>query len=217
MSPIHHAILALLFLVVGCCVGSFVNVCVARIPMGLSVLRPRSRCPRCQTAILARDNIPILGWLVLRGRCRSCKSAIPLRYLWVEAGMGLAFATVYLASAVLGPGDVWERNGAGLVLARLFVLWTAISVAVTVILMVCDVRAGSVRLARASSRRRAGLASVLARAFRLRRCDRRSTWRSRRPAASLPGGRGRYCGEFRGAEPGGTADYGAGAARDPAA
>jgi prepilin signal peptidase PulO-like enzyme (type II secretory pathway) len=150
MSPIHHVILALLFLVVGCCVGSFVNVCVARIPRGLSVLRPRSRCPQCLAAILVRDNIPILGWLVLRGRCRSCASAIPPRYLLVELGMGVAFATVYLGSAFFVSGDVWERNGAALVLAQLFVLWVAISIVVAVTLMVCDGRAVSVRLAHAS-------------------------------------------------------------------
>jgi leader peptidase (prepilin peptidase) / N-methyltransferase len=148
MSPIHHAILALVFLVVGCCVGSFVNVCVTRIPKGLSVLRPRSRCPQCLAAILARDNIPILGWLVLRGRCRSCESAIPPRYLFVEIGMGLAFATVYLASVVIAPGDVWERTGPAVFLARLVVVWTALSIVVAATLMVRDLRPVSVRLAR---------------------------------------------------------------------
>ena len=97
MSVIHHVILTLLFLIVGCCVGSFVNVCASRIPRGLSVLWPRSHCPRCRTAILAHDNVPIFGWLFLRGRCRACAAAIPCRYFLVELAIGLAFAAVYVA------------------------------------------------------------------------------------------------------------------------
>ena len=61
---------SLWFLAIGCCVGSFINVVVYRVPLGLPVGLPRSRCPKCQNAIEPRDNIPIIGWLRLRGRCR---------------------------------------------------------------------------------------------------------------------------------------------------
>jgi Bacterial Peptidase A24 N-terminal domain len=148
MSATHHLILALLFLVVGCCVGSFVNVCASRIPRGLSVLRPRSHCPQCKTAIRARDNVPILGWLILRGRCRACRATIPSRYLFVELGVGLSFATVYLARAAVARGDLWEQSGFAVVLGQLLMLWSAISVAVAAILTTLDVRASSIRPAR---------------------------------------------------------------------
>jgi leader peptidase (prepilin peptidase) / N-methyltransferase len=144
MSAMHHGILGLLFLAVGCCVGSFVNVCASRIPSGVSVLRPRSRCPRCLVAILARDNLPILGWLVLGGKCRACGSAIPIRYLLVELGVGLAFTAIYLASIGLASGDLWEQKGAAVVLIQLLVFWTATSTVGAVTLMVFDARAGSV-------------------------------------------------------------------------
>jgi Bacterial Peptidase A24 N-terminal domain len=148
MSATHHLILALLFLVVGCCVGSFVNVCASRIPKGLSVLCPRSHCPQCKTAICAHDNVPILGWLILCGRCRACAATIPSRYLFVELGVGLSFATVYLARAALARGDLWEQSGFAVVLGQLLMLWSAISVAVAAILTTLDVRASSIRPAR---------------------------------------------------------------------
>ena len=148
MSATHHVILALLFLMVGCCVGSFVNVCASRIPRGLSVLRPRSHCPQCKTAICARDNVPILGWLILCGRCRACGTTIPSRYLFVELGIGLSFATVYLATAALARGDLWEQRGIAVVLGQLLMLWSAISVAVAAILTTLDVRTSSIRPAR---------------------------------------------------------------------
>lgn len=150
MSAVHHVILTMLFLLIGCCVGSFVNVCASRIPRGLSVLRPRSYCPRCRTAILARDNVPIFGWLFLRGQCRACGSRISMRYLLVELGMGLAFAGVYLARVVLTPGDLWEHNGAVGVLVPLLMLWTTISIGVSATLMVVDAKAGSPRPAHVS-------------------------------------------------------------------
>jgi leader peptidase (prepilin peptidase)/N-methyltransferase len=144
MSAIHHLILTLLFVVVGCCVGSFVNVCASRIPRGLSVLRPRSHCPRCRTTILARDNIPVFGWLTLRGQCRACGTAIPPRYLLVELAMGCAFGAVYLTSVFLAPGDFWEQQGAVWVFGRLLIFWTATSVVVTSLLTALDIRAKSV-------------------------------------------------------------------------
>lgn len=82
----------------GAAIGSFMNVCVHRLPHGESVVRPRSHCPSCGTDIPARDNIPILSWLLLRGRCRGCGERISLRYPLVElvsigiwVGMALAY------------------------------------------------------------------------------------------------------------------------------
>jgi leader peptidase (prepilin peptidase)/N-methyltransferase len=78
-------------LALGLIVGSFANVCIYRIPAGLSVVAPRSRCPACLLAIRSLDNIPVLSWLALRGRCRSCRSPIAARYPAVEAANGLLY------------------------------------------------------------------------------------------------------------------------------
>jgi hypothetical protein len=147
VSLMHHAILALLFFAVGCCIGSFLNVCAYRIPRDLSLLRPRSRCPRCVAAIRARDNVPVLGWLILRGRCRDCGCTIPLQYLFVELGVGISFAGVYLAPVAIASGDLWEQNGAAVVFVNLLTVWTTISIFVAVTLTARDGRARSVRLA----------------------------------------------------------------------
>jgi leader peptidase (prepilin peptidase) / N-methyltransferase len=69
----------------GAAFGSFVNVLAYRLPRRESIVMPRSRCPGCKTTIRTRDNIPIVSWVLLRGRCRDCKIAIPLRYPLVEA------------------------------------------------------------------------------------------------------------------------------------
>ncbi|WP_414399418.1 prepilin peptidase [Synechococcus sp. R3-13] len=79
-----------LVLVLGACVGSFLNVVVYRLPQGLSLLHPGSHCPSCKTPLGPTENIPILGWLLLRGRCRHCGAQISWRYPAVEAlTMGL--------------------------------------------------------------------------------------------------------------------------------
>lgn len=84
----------------GLLVGSFLNVVVHRVPRGLSVVRPRSSCPRCGQPILARDNVPVLSWLLLRGRCRHCAALVPARYPLVEAATCGVFAGV---AAATGP------------------------------------------------------------------------------------------------------------------
>ena len=78
----------------GSCIGSFLNVCIYRLPREQSVIQPPSRCPQCESLIAWYDNIPILSWLLLGARCRECKKTIPWRYPLVEAGTGLAFAAV---------------------------------------------------------------------------------------------------------------------------
>jgi leader peptidase (prepilin peptidase) / N-methyltransferase len=83
--------------VVGAIFGSFLNVVAYRLPRGESLSRPRSRCPQCQTPIRPYDNVPVLSWLALRGRCRSCRAPISARYPLVEAMTGLLCAGVVLA------------------------------------------------------------------------------------------------------------------------
>ncbi len=77
---------------IGACVGSFLNVCSFRIPEGLSIVRPPSRCPQCGHGLSWHENIPILSFLFLRGRCRSCRNPISLQYPLVEIVTGLLFA-----------------------------------------------------------------------------------------------------------------------------
>ena len=81
---------------VGACVGSFLNVCVYRLPEGLSVVRPRSRCPSCETPIAWYDNLPIVSYFLLRGRCRSCGARYSVQYAIVE----LVTALLWLAAVV---------------------------------------------------------------------------------------------------------------------
>jgi len=78
--------------VLGLLFGSFLNVCIYRMPRGLSVVAPRSACPSCKTPIAAYDNIPVLSWLILGGKCRTCKAPITARYAAVELLTAALFA-----------------------------------------------------------------------------------------------------------------------------
>jgi leader peptidase (prepilin peptidase)/N-methyltransferase len=84
----------------GAAVGSFLNVVAYRLPRGESLVKPRSRCPGCDTQIDARDNIPVLSWLWLRGRCRECGESISARYPLVEALTAAVFAAVAIVRGV---------------------------------------------------------------------------------------------------------------------
>lgn len=88
----------------GTCVGSFLNVVVYRLPRGLNLVHPGSRCPQCGHAIRARDNLPVFGWLLLGGRCRDCRSPISPRYYFVELVMGLIFLLVAVFEAFVPLG-----------------------------------------------------------------------------------------------------------------
>lgn len=105
---------------IGACVGSFLNVCITRWPENLSVVRPRSRCPRCEKSIAWYDNVPVVSWLVLRGKCRGC--ALPISPLY--PGVELLVALIWVACA-------W-RYGATFFTVRLAIFATLlVGVAVT--------------------------------------------------------------------------------------
>ena len=86
----------LLVALVGLILGSFLNVVVWRVPRGESVVSPPSACPGCGTQIRPRDNVPLLSWLLLRGRCRTCSAPISARYPLVELGTGILFVAMAL-------------------------------------------------------------------------------------------------------------------------
>lgn len=84
----------------GATAGSFLNVVIWRVPRGESVVSPPSHCPKCNTRIKARDNIPIVSWLILHGRCRSCGEPISARYPFVEALVAVLFAAITLINGL---------------------------------------------------------------------------------------------------------------------
>ena len=97
-----HIVLATLPIVIfvfcfGLIIGSFLNVCILRIPEGKSIVTPSSACPKCGKVIRPYDNIPVLSWLLLGGKCRACKTKISGMYPLVEFLTGLLFLGCYLA------------------------------------------------------------------------------------------------------------------------
>ncbi len=104
----------------GACVASFLNVVIWRVPRGESIVSPPSHCPKCGAAIRWRQNVPILSWLALRGRCASCKAPISPRYILVEALGGCLFLAAFLRP--------WDADFSYVPLAvHLVVMWTWIS------------------------------------------------------------------------------------------
>ena len=101
MEPVDVLLLAVAF-VLGVVIGSFLNVVVYRVPRGQSLVRPASHCPACRAPVRARHNVPVLGWLVLRGRCADCRTRIHVRYPLVELGTGVAFVALALRLGQLG-------------------------------------------------------------------------------------------------------------------
>jgi leader peptidase (prepilin peptidase) / N-methyltransferase len=85
--------------VLGLAIGSFLNVVVYRVPRGKSLVHPGSSCPSCGAPVRWFDNVPVVSWIVLRGRCRSCHRPISLRYPLVELATGGLFAALVLAFA----------------------------------------------------------------------------------------------------------------------
>jgi leader peptidase (prepilin peptidase)/N-methyltransferase len=102
MSPLAAALLAAL---AGLLAGSFANVVIHRVPRRESLVRPGSRCPACRAPIAPRDNLPLVGWLLLGGRCRHCQARIPARYPAVELAMAVLWALITLR--LVGEGLAW--------------------------------------------------------------------------------------------------------------
>ena len=95
LVPFHFW--SLVFFAFGCIVGSFLNVCIHRLPLGMSIVTPRSHCPHCKYSIPWYLNIPLVTWLALRGRCKNCGAPISVRYFVVELLTGMAFLSCWLA------------------------------------------------------------------------------------------------------------------------
>ena len=113
-------ILYLIFFIVGAIFGSFINVLVYRIPRGISIIHPPSHCPYCQRKLKPWHNIPIISYVILRGRCHYCNSRIPIRYLLIEVITSLLFVVIYTKT-----GISWELAQA--------LIFTVIIVAITFI------------------------------------------------------------------------------------
>ncbi len=94
MDILLTSLIHLIVFVLGASIGSFLNVVIYRIPAGLSLIYPPSRCPHCLTPLSPFENVPIFGWLWLRGRCKHCQAPIAIRYPLVEAATGLLFLIV---------------------------------------------------------------------------------------------------------------------------
>jgi leader peptidase (prepilin peptidase)/N-methyltransferase len=95
------------FFLFGIIIGSFLNVCITRIPEDLSIVSPGSRCPRCLTAIKPYDNVPVFAWLWLRGKCRTCALPISPMYPLVELATGLLFVGCYLEFGITQAAAKW--------------------------------------------------------------------------------------------------------------
>jgi len=95
------------FFLLGIIVGSFLNVCITRIPEDISIVSPGSRCPRCSTPIKPYDNVPVVGWLWLRGKCRACGLPISPMYPLIELATGLLFVAAFLEFGITQATVKW--------------------------------------------------------------------------------------------------------------
>ena len=120
------ALLYICSFVIGSMVGSFLNVCVYRIPAGLSIVKPRSRCPKCEQMIAWYDNIPLVSWLLLGAKCRNCKAPISWQYPLVEAITAFLFLAVYWQFRLTLATPIYMALAAALVLVTFVDLtdWT---------------------------------------------------------------------------------------------
>lgn len=111
--------------VLGASIGSFLNVVIHRVPRGVSVVSPPSACPACGTRIRATDNIPVLSWLLLRGRCRACREPFSVRYAVIELVTALAFAGLAALAAPAILTAPTAALAAAAVLELIALLWFA--------------------------------------------------------------------------------------------
>lgn len=142
MAQLPHWFWLVNFFALGACIGSFLNVVVWRTPRGVSLVFPPSACPGCGHALASNDNLPVVGWILLRGRCRYCKMAISPEYPAVEAYVGLLFAGLYAlcymspwrpAFAGAGLMESWPAFAVHLVLAAALVAVTLVDTAFAII------------------------------------------------------------------------------------
>jgi leader peptidase (prepilin peptidase)/N-methyltransferase len=119
------------FFVVGAAIGSFLNVVAYRLPRGMNLSRPKSHCPTCGHRIRRSDNLPIIGWLKLRGPCRDCGSRISLRYPLVEAAIGVLFVGMVAQELLSGGANLPVRRPnvyAGVVWALWYTKWDLVAI-----------------------------------------------------------------------------------------
>jgi len=102
---------------VGICIGSFLNVCIYRMGREESVVRPSSHCPKCLKPVRPKDNIPLLSFILLRGRCRDCGVKISFRYFFVELLTGLIFLSLYRGYGLTAQGFAYAVMVSGLIVA----------------------------------------------------------------------------------------------------
>ncbi len=124
--------IALVIGIIGVIIGSFLNVVIHRVPLGKSIVSPPSACPACGTEIRPYDNIPVLSWLLLRGKCRTCREPISIRYPLVEIATGALYfgiALVTLPAILDAPGPRVAVAAALAALAYLYLAATAVALA----------------------------------------------------------------------------------------
>ncbi len=153
------AFLFVMLFLLGSAVGSFLNVCIVRLPQGRSLIRPASCCGHCHKPIRSRDNIPLLSYWLLRGRCRDCGAPFSMRYFWIELLTGFLFVLIYHFAIArnIHHFEVWSwyENDYEGVLNRVFdaQLWLvfvfhALLVCFLIVAVMCDVGASSRALLR---------------------------------------------------------------------
>lgn len=96
LSSEYHIVISVILFLIGLCVGSFLNVCIYRIPFEKSIVYPSSGCPNCKEKLQPKDMIPVLGYLMLKGKCRYCEEPISVQYPIIEILTGIIWLIVYL-------------------------------------------------------------------------------------------------------------------------
>jgi leader peptidase (prepilin peptidase)/N-methyltransferase len=120
--------------VFGAAIGSFLNVVIHRVPLGVSIVRPPSACAACATPVRPYDNIPIVSWLVLRGRCRDCATPFSIRYPLIELATALAFAAIAAVQLPALAATSTMTDALAVLLVTVALLYfVAISIALTAI------------------------------------------------------------------------------------
>ena len=117
--------------IIGLCIGSFINVVVYRFPNDLSIIKPRSFCPKCKTKLSWRENIPLISWLIQRGRCKNCNTSISMRYPLIE------FSTAILFVVFLNSSPSLYNNSSNLIFNAFF-SWLFLSLLICISLIDID-------------------------------------------------------------------------------